>query len=450
MLNNCVINDVPFDLKYRIVLSGNIEKWIHSKSEIKKLPDGEKYLVGFFKDITSEIEQQKKVEESEHYVRLLFDTIQEGIALNEAIYDEEGNIVDYKILIANDAFDRNSEFDAKDVIGKTASEAYHMDQKFIKAWWDSQKDAKFPVYTEMFRPDAEKWAYISTSQVVNKKFVTAFFDISENKKKELLLEESEKKYKNLVENSITGVAQITKDRFLFANTCFLNLLGFDSLKDVNDKSLFDFLSEADKKRLNVILDSTHPESNKQNHLTQIKIKNDSGTDKDVEMLISATNTNPETTWQCIISDISEKTNLIKKAKRVSTDAIYLSRKLELFSEIESQLDSIITNNKLEKNTFQHLYERIKQDKNIEQLWTVFQYNFEIIYNDFFKKLNEITPSLTQQELKHCAFIKMNFETKEIATLFHVKPSSIQTSRVRLKKKLNLKADQDLINFIISL
>lgn len=83
----------------------------------------------------------------------------------------------------------------------------------------------------------------------------------------------------------------------------------------------------------------------------------------------------------------------------------------------------------------------------EQLWAIFQSNFEKIENGFFKKLLSIAPNLSQQELKHCAFIRMNFETKDIAAMFQVKPSSIQIARVRMKKKFNLSQD-DLINFIL--
>lgn len=98
MLADCVLNDASFDLKYRIILPSNIIRHVHSKGEVKTLVDGDKYLVGFYRDITEEVEKENRIKEGEYHLRLLFDTIQEGIALNEAIYDEDGNIEDYKIL----------------------------------------------------------------------------------------------------------------------------------------------------------------------------------------------------------------------------------------------------------------------------------------------------------------------------------------------------------------
>jgi DNA-binding CsgD family transcriptional regulator len=74
---------------------------------------------------------------------------------------------------------------------------------------------------------------------------------------------------------------------------------------------------------------------------------------------------------------------------------------------------------------------------LDKHWNIFKDNFENLNTGFFGKLSNSHPGLTQQDLKHCALIKMNLETKEIATLFNIKPSSVQMSRVRLKKKLGL-------------
>jgi hypothetical protein len=76
-------------------------------------------------------------------------------------------------------------------------------------------------------------------------------------------------------------------------------------------------------------------------------------------------------------------------------------------------------------------------------------NFEEVHPGFFSRLKKTHPLLSSNDLKHCACIKMNFGTKEIARFFNIKDSSVQISRVRLKKKIGLAADSDLREYILN-
>lgn len=58
--------------------------------------------------------------------------------------------------------------------------------------------------------------------------------------------------------------------------------------------------------------------------------------------------------------------------------------------------------------------------------------------------------LSQNDLRHCAYIRMGMSTKEIARLFNINPTSVQINRVRLKKKLKLGPAEDLIHYIAHL
>jgi DNA-binding CsgD family transcriptional regulator len=50
----------------------------------------------------------------------------------------------------------------------------------------------------------------------------------------------------------------------------------------------------------------------------------------------------------------------------------------------------------------------------------------------------------------CAYLKIGLNSKEIADIFQVLPSSINVSRYRLRKKLNLSQEEDLYEFLNSL
>jgi DNA-binding CsgD family transcriptional regulator len=71
------------------------------------------------------------------------------------------------------------------------------------------------------------------------------------------------------------------------------------------------------------------------------------------------------------------------------------------------------------------------------------------YKDFIRRLKTQYPHLTIKDLIHCCLIRMNLSTEEAARYFNVNPTSVQKRRVRLKKKLSLSREDDLITFLFS-
>ena len=80
----------------------------------------------------------------------------------------------------------------------------------------------------------------------------------------------------------------------------------------------------------------------------------------------------------------------------------------------------------------------------------FEKLFEEVYPDFYQKLLDINNSLTQNDLKLCACIRLNQTSKDIALRMGVSTRTIESQKYRLKKKLRLDKNQKLLSFIISL
>ena len=449
MFTDCVEKNAPFDLVYRIILNDGTRKTIDSKSKVVYNNSGERILFGFLRDITIEINTSKKLQESETKFRLFFDSLQEGVALNKAIYNEKGDIVDYEIQMVNKAFYKHSSYKPEEAIGKRATDIYKMSSEYITEWWSSNKNTTYPVHTELFDAENDKWNYISTSEMIADYFVTAFFDISEIKQKEIALEESEKKYKNLIENIPLGVIVFTNEKIVFANSAMKKMVEIDEQQNIRQHSFFDFIAMDERRRFEIALQNSYNNPDFKSRLFHFPLLINKES-KDCEILLTSYRENGKFLWKCIVTDKTNKYDMQRKAKRISTDAVYLSQKMTLFSEIDQELNTIISGYKLDNKLFENLRKKLYDNRELEQIWQVFHGNFEILYEDFFSRLLQLAPTLTQQELKHCALIKLNFETKEIAALFNVKPTTIQIGRVRIKKKLGLQPEQELINYIITL
>jgi len=80
----------------------------------------------------------------------------------------------------------------------------------------------------------------------------------------------------------------------------------------------------------------------------------------------------------------------------------------------------------------------------------FEIQMDELHQEFFKKLHELHPSLSNNDLRMCAYLKIGLNSKEIAELLNILPSSFYISRSRLRKKLNLKVDEELTTFLNSI
>ncbi len=83
----------------------------------------------------------------------------------------------------------------------------------------------------------------------------------------------------------------------------------------------------------------------------------------------------------------------------------------------------------------------------ETKWEEFRTYFEKVHSSFFKNLQNYCINLTQNEIRICALLKLNFSTKNISYLTNQSPRSIDVARYRLRKKLNLKQEENLVGFL---
>ncbi|HPC26854.1 MAG TPA: transcriptional regulator, partial [Paludibacteraceae bacterium] len=141
-----------------------------------------------------------------------------------------------------------------------------------------------------------------------------------------------------------------------------------------------------------------------------------------------------------------------KSQEMANLMINLVRKNEILTEIKSDLFKIksslkfrenkeiermllLTNNKIDSN--------IKSDEILKQI----EEQFDLIHNNFMKRLQEKYPDLSVNERMMCVYLKMNLSTKEIAPLLNISIRGVETLRYRLRKKFSLSRDENLIDYL---
>ena len=147
-----------------------------------------------YQDAQQEITERMRAEEiiaaSEQKLRTLFNIMAEGVALNEIIYNEKGEMIDYRIQEVNEAFYKMADYESGRVIGNVGTSVYGMAPEAIKGFLEGHKKTGQVANTEYVSPRTNRIYMISTSPFQNGRFVTSFYDITERKQAEIALLDS--------------------------------------------------------------------------------------------------------------------------------------------------------------------------------------------------------------------------------------------------------------------
>ncbi len=121
----------------------------------------------------------------------------------------------------------------------------------------------------------------------------------------------------------------------------------------------------------------------------------------------------------------------------------------LRKELEENIKKTTGDNEILKGLKQ-IVKDIDYNLDFNEDWENLKKHFNAVHAGYVDKLSELHPSLTEIELRHCIFIKLHMQTKEIANVLHIDPRSVQASRYRLKKKMNLDENTDLKEYLIKI
>ena len=137
-------------------------------------------------------------------------------------------------------------------------------------------------------------------------------------------------------------------------------------------------------------------------------------------------------------------------KELTTNVMYLTRVNEMVLMIAEKLRKMeLTDGSLNAQIVQSIISELERTSNPDN-WKEFEVRFQQVHTDFYKKLGDQFPDLTPNELKLCAFLRLNMSTKEISAITYQSQNSIMVARSRLRQKLGITKDESLITFLTQL
>lgn len=142
----------------------------------------------------------------------------------------------------------------------------------------------------------------------------------------------------------------------------------------------------------------------------------------------------------------QKAELKLKTQNLVNLSLLINEKNQVLKLFEDKLKK--NNSKeLTEVLYSELKSTLKKSLKVEDDWKCFELYLNDLHKGFYDKLKSKYPDLSNTELRVCSLTKLRYSLKETAHTLSISPDSVKSSRYRIKKKIGLKGDQDLADFL---
>ncbi len=146
-----------------------------------------------------------------------------------------------------------------------------------------------------------------------------------------------------------------------------------------------------------------------------------------------------------------KERLDYKERELASSTMFTLQKNKMLSDLKEKIGALkVSGDEKMRKQVNSLDRNIELNMNFDEDWQKFKLHFSEVHPDFFERLHQTNKTLNPNETRFSAYIRMGLTTKEIAQLMAISAGSVQKARHRLKKKLDLDKEVNLIEFISNL
>lgn len=142
--------------------------------------------------------------------------------------------------------------------------------------------------------------------------------------------------------------------------------------------------------------------------------------------------------------------LVSKNKELSLQTSALVKKNQsmqtLLAELEKQKDAL--GDRYPNKFYTHMRSLIEETMNDQDSWFLFESYFNSAHHNFMERLRQKYAEITAGDLRICCLLRMNLSTKEIASLLNISVRAVELRRYRLRKRLGLDAETNLVDFLM--
>jgi PAS domain S-box-containing protein len=203
--------------EYRLLKVDGTTLRVRSRISACSQPDGRIIVFGTTNDIT-------EAKQAEYNYRTLFQEMLDGFALHEIICDGQGKPINYRFLDVNPAFERLTGLKREDLIGSSVLEVLPgTENKWIETYGKVALTGE-PAFFEDYSHELDKYFEVRAFRTAVNQFACIFADITERKRTEEDLRQSELRLRTIFETSSAGIVIVdTNGRISQANQCLAEM-----------------------------------------------------------------------------------------------------------------------------------------------------------------------------------------------------------------------------------
>ncbi|HEX4877369.1 MAG TPA: triple tyrosine motif-containing protein, partial [Chitinophagaceae bacterium] len=147
-----------------------------------------------------------------------------------------------------------------------------------------------------------------------------------------------------------------------------------------------------------------------------------------------------------------ETEITNKNAELASTTMNLVQKKEFILKLKAELQQLQKTAKVgdDNPELKKLLKMLSEEEKLNEEWDQFSQHFNNVHGDFITILKTKFPALKPHELKLCAYLRMNLSSKEIAPLMSISVRGVEISRYRLRKKMALPTEVNLVQFLMDL
>ncbi|MEY3297929.1 MAG: phytochrome-like protein cph2, partial [Cyanobacteriota bacterium] len=323
------------NIQYRILWPDGSVHWVQSGAEIQRDEHGQpQRLIGINFDITAIKQSAQDLKQAKEQLELVLQASSEGfwdwdLTTNEIYFSPR-----WKEMLGYADHELDNTFEMWESVIFEADRAAALQ---LVEDYNSGKVEEFKAVQRFQHKDGStvfvlaRAIHLRTSDGQVVRMVGSHLDITDNKRQELALQESESRYRNIIETTLEGVWMLdTKGQTTFVNQRMADMLGYD-MAAMQNQSFLSFMTPEDQTLAQSYFERRQ-EGIREQH--SFKFRRQDGSD--LWTLIAATPLfDQEGTYQGVIGLLTDVTSLI------DTQEALKQSKLQLSGILHSSLDGIM-------------------------------------------------------------------------------------------------------------
>lgn len=138
-----------------------------------------------------------------------------------------------------------------------------------------------------------------------------------------------------------------------------------------------------------------------------------------------------------------------RADDLAASTSNLIRKNEILTTIDADLEKLkdFVSPGEGRNALRKIRTEIRENIAHDDDWQKFSTHFDLVYDNFISRLGKKYPVLSTSDKRLSAYLKMGLCSKDIAPLMNMTVRSVEMTRYRLRQKIGLSREENLVKFL---